>query len=296
MAMVSVKQTGATSSSTGHVRPLKIAIAGNIGAGKTTLSNGLACHFGIPVFVESVDDCPYMTDFYRDQKTWAFVTQTYWLHARYASQLEAERRGCGGIFDRSYHENRVFAELQYLKGNMTQAEYVAYERFYVKMAERVPAIDIVVYLRVRPETAYQRLVMRGRSEEKAVPLQYLRELHEVYERTIATMSLTMPVLVINWEEFESNASVAARIERFVSARNAGEPLRPYVQESYIDDSDSDVDSAEDGDSECGSSGFRSSVGSCENSMDGVDSDAMREDERRGPSVSTIARVLLDAMA
>lgn len=174
-----------------------IAIAGNIGVGKSTLTARLADQFGWTPFYEAVDDNPYLADFYRDMERWSFHSQIYFLSRRLRHHKELLSHPNHVVQDRSVYEDaEVFAENLYQQGNMVERDYDSYRELYQVMAELLPPPDLLVYLKADGATLLDRIAQRGRDFEREISPSYLAQLNSLYNRWIDDFALC-PVLTID---------------------------------------------------------------------------------------------------
>ncbi|MEE2789815.1 MAG: deoxynucleoside kinase [Myxococcota bacterium] len=190
-----------------------IGIAGLIGAGKTTLADALGQHLKLPVYYEPVADNEYLADFYRDPKQYAFATQIYLLNRRFQQHQEVIWRGGGGVQDRTIYEDAVFAKTLVNQNLLDQRDYQTYLQLFRHMSNFMCRPNVIIYLDLSPESAMERIKQRNRSVESGIPLDYLRELHKEYERFIADISRTVPVIRVCWEKYQSVEAMAEVIER-----------------------------------------------------------------------------------
>jgi len=192
-----------------------VAIAGNIGVGKSSLTEKLAGHFGWAPFYEAVDDNPYLVDFYQDMPRWGFHSQIYFLSRRLRHHKELLAHPNHVVQDRSVYEDaEVFAENLYRQGNMAARDYASYRELYQVMAELLPPPDLLVYLKADIPTLLDRISRRGRDFEREISPGYLAQLNELYNRWIDDFTLC-PVLTVNADEIDfvrSSADFAAIAE------------------------------------------------------------------------------------
>ena len=173
-----------------------IAIAGNIGVGKSTLTALLSERLGWEAFYEAVDDNPYLADFYKDMRQWSFHSQIFFLSRRLRHHRQILDRPGTVVQDRSVYEDaEIFAENLYRQGHMTERDYRTYRELYEAMTLFLPPPDLVVYLRASGPTLMQRIRMRGRDFERDVSPEYLEQLNQLYEQWIERFSLC-PVLTV----------------------------------------------------------------------------------------------------
>jgi deoxyadenosine/deoxycytidine kinase len=160
---------------------MHIAIAGNIGAGKTTLTKLLAHHFAWEPHYEDVDENPYLVDFYEDMKRWAFNLQVYFLNSRFTSVLDIRKSGKTVVQDRTIYEDAyIFAPNLYDMGLMNRRDYENYESLFDLMSSLVSAPDLLIYLKASVPTLVRQIQMRGREYENNIRLDYLKNLNDRY--------------------------------------------------------------------------------------------------------------------
>ena len=162
-----------------------IAIAGNIGAGKTTLCTQLGKHFGWEVHYESTEDNPYLSDFYTDMKRWAFNLQIYFLNSRYQQILEIQNGAHTVIQDRTIYEDaHIFAPNLHDMGLMSTRDFENYFSLFKTMETQVRPPDLLIYLRASVSTLVSHIQSRGRDYEGNMSLDYLKLLNQRYETWI----------------------------------------------------------------------------------------------------------------
>lgn len=177
-------------------KKLFIAVSGNIGSGKSTLTQLLSQRFNWEPYFESVDDNPYLSDFYADMSRWSFHLQIYFLSKRFMNQkqiLESER---SIIQDRTIYEDaEIFARNLYEIGKMDRRDYENYRELYKVMTNYLKAPDLLIYLRASVDTLLYQIGKRGRDFEKAITREYLEQLNRHYEHWIAHYDLG-PLLIV----------------------------------------------------------------------------------------------------
>jgi deoxyadenosine/deoxycytidine kinase len=165
---------------------MHIAVAGNIGAGKTTLTKLLSKHYGWLPHFEDVDDNPYLNDFYDDMQRWSFNLQVYFLNSRFNQILEIRKSGKTIIQDRTIYEDAyIFAPNLHSMGLMTTRDFDNYFSLFTLMATLVEAPDLLIYLRASVPKLVQQIQQRGRKYENTIRLDYLKRLNERYEAWVA---------------------------------------------------------------------------------------------------------------
>jgi deoxyadenosine/deoxycytidine kinase len=167
-----------------------IAIAGNVGVGKSTLTGLLAERLGWEPFFEAVDENPYLADFYADMRTWSFHSQIFFLSRRLRHHRQLLDRPHSVVQDRSVYEDaEIFARNLYLQGDMDQRDYRSYRELYEVLTHFLPPPDLVVYLRATVSTLLQRIAMRGRDYEQSISPDYLTRLNRLYEEWVGSFTL-----------------------------------------------------------------------------------------------------------
>ncbi|CAM1340197.1 deoxynucleoside kinase [Tenacibaculum amylolyticum] len=165
---------------------MHIAIAGNIGAGKTTLTKLLAKHYNWEPHFESVDENPYLDDFYGEMERWSFNLQVYFLNSRFRQILELRRSGKTIIQDRTIYEDaHIFAPNLHAMGLMTNRDFGNYSSLFELMENLVTPPDLLIYLRADISTLVGQIHKRGRDYESSISIDYLSRLNERYEAWIS---------------------------------------------------------------------------------------------------------------
>lgn len=164
---------------------MHIAIAGNIGSGKTTLTTMLAKRYGWKPRFESVDYNPYLEDYYKDIKRWSFPMEVFFLKERFKDLLEISRSDESVVQDRSIYEGvYVFTENNYAMGNLDERDYETYMELFEDMTDAVQFPDLMIYLRASVSRLVSNIEKRGREYEQKMPLDYLENLNKRYEEFI----------------------------------------------------------------------------------------------------------------
>jgi len=166
---------------------MHIAIAGNIGAGKTTLTELLSKHYKWNAHYESVDENPYLDDFYNEMERWSFNLQVYFLNTRFEQILKIQQSGKNIIQDRTIYEDaKIFAPNLHAMGLMTNRDFNNYNKLFDLMENLVTPPDLLIYLRADIKTLVGQIHKRGRAYESSINIEYLSRLNERYEAWIST--------------------------------------------------------------------------------------------------------------
>ncbi len=174
-----------------------VVVAGNIGVGKTSLTERLGARLGWWTGYESVGDNPYLADFYTDMRQWAFHLQIFFLGHRAEQYLRAARDPRSAILDRSIYEDaHIFARALHHLGNLDERDYLAYRRLYDLVVAGLPAPDLLIYLKAPVEVLLARIRRRGREAERGLDAEYLALLDSFYADWLPTFDLC-PVLTIH---------------------------------------------------------------------------------------------------
>lgn len=164
---------------------MHVAIAGNIGAGKTTLTKLLAKHFGWEAHYEEVVENPYLEDFYNQMERWSFNLQIYFLNSRFRQIIEIHKSGRNIVQDRTIYEDAyIFAPNLHAMGLMTNRDFENYQSLFQLMEEMVAAPDLLIYLRSSIPNLVKQIHKRGREYENSISIDYLSRLNERYEAWI----------------------------------------------------------------------------------------------------------------
>ena len=179
-----------------------VAIAGNIGVGKSSLTKVLSDYFKWEAFYERVDDNPYLADFYEEMRRWSFNLQVYFLSSRFKHQHAIEAAPHSVVQDRSIYEDaEIFARNLFEMGLMAERDYDSYRELFAIMTGYLRAPDLLVYLRASVPTLVQHIQMRGRAYETGIRIDYLERLNTHYEDWIARYSLG-PKMIIDVDEYD----------------------------------------------------------------------------------------------
>lgn len=165
---------------------MHLAVSGNIGSGKTTLTEKLAKHYGWKAEFEAVDNNPYLPDFYEDMKRWAFHLQVYFLNSRYNQIRKIQESQENTIQDRTIYEDAyIFAANLYKSKLLTERDYWNYRTLFDSMIRHVKAPDLLIYLKADIPKLVGQIEKRGRSYETAMRIDYLKNLNQHYEDWIS---------------------------------------------------------------------------------------------------------------
>lgn len=177
-------------------RKVFVAVAGNIGSGKSSLTRLLSEHFGWMPYFESVEDNPYLSDFYADMKRWSFQLQVYFLSNRFRSHKSITEGPKSVVLDRVIYEDaEIFARNLFEIGRMEERDYRNYVSLYHVMTEYLRPPDLLIYLRANVDTLLKQIALRGRDFEQSITREYLEQLNRHYEGWIQRYKLG-PLLVV----------------------------------------------------------------------------------------------------
>lgn len=199
-------------------KPQHIAVAGNIGAGKTTLTTMLAKHFKWQPHFEDVDHNPYITDFYEDMQRWSFNLQVYFLNKRLQQLLTIRSGNDTVIQDRTIYEDaHIFAPNLHEMGLMTQRDFDNYASFFETLRKMVKPPDLLIYIKAGIPKLVDQIQKRGREYEENIRLDYLKRLNQYYDRWTESYK-DGPLLIIETDNLdfanveEDFASIVGRID------------------------------------------------------------------------------------
>ena len=179
-----------------------IAIAGNIGVGKSTLVEFLSRTYGIAPYYEPSEDNPYLPDFYKDMGRWAFHSQLYFLSNKFRIHQELDRMPGLVVLDRTIFEDaEIFATALHEMKNIDNRDWETYRAFYKSILEAIRPPDLMIYLRCSMRTLRKRITLRGRAMEQDVPLSYLKRLERLYESWIESYDLS-EVLILETDNLD----------------------------------------------------------------------------------------------
>lgn len=181
---------------------MHIAVAGNIGAGKTTLSELLAKHYGWIPHYEDVDENPYLNDFYNDMQRWSFNLQIFFLNSRFKQILTIKQSEKTIIQDRTIYEDaEIFAPNLHAMGLLSTRDFNNYKTLYDLMISLVKPPDLLIYLRGSIPTLVNQIQKRGREYENSIRLDYLKQLNDRYEKWVSGYRLGK-MLIINVDDID----------------------------------------------------------------------------------------------
>jgi deoxyadenosine/deoxycytidine kinase len=192
-----------------------IAVAGNIGVGKSTLVGMLSQRLNWEPFFEPVSENPYLADFYQDMSAWSFHSQVFFLTHRLQIHHALVRFPNSAIQDRSVYEDaEVFAQNLFLQGHLSERDWKTYRSLYQTLAEFLPPPDLVIYLRASVPTLVARIQKRGRDYERTITTEYLQRLNGLYENWIAGFTLcpvlTVPADDLNYVAYPNHLDLVTR--------------------------------------------------------------------------------------
>ncbi len=190
---------------------MHIAIAGNIGSGKTTLAGLLSKHYNWDAHYEDVDDNPYLNDFYEDMQRWSFNLQVYFLNSRLSQILDIRKSGKTVIQDRTIYEDAyIFAPNLHSMGLMSTRDFDNYFTLFNSMTALIQPPDLLIYLRATVPTLVNQIQKRGRDYENSIRLDYLKRLNERYEAWIGSYNLGKLLIIdvdnLNFSEVKEDIS------------------------------------------------------------------------------------------
>lgn len=201
---------------------MHIAIAGNIGSGKTTLTKMLAAHYGWTPKFESVDYNPYLSDFYDDMERWSFNLQIYFLNKRFKDVVDINKCDDVIIQDRTIYEDaKIFAPNLHDMGLMSSRDFENYNDLFDLMMSLVGAPDLMIYLRSSIPNLISQIQKRGREYEKSIRIDYITGLNEKYENWIGDYKHNLLILDVDRLKFEGNPEHFREITDKIDAKLFG---------------------------------------------------------------------------
>ncbi|HAA00595.1 MAG: deoxynucleoside kinase [Flavobacteriales bacterium] len=198
---------------------MHIAIAGNIGSGKTTLTTLLANHYKWEAHYEDVSNNPYINDFYEDMQRWSFNLQIYFLNTRFQQIQDIRQNNVSIIQDRTIYEDAyIFAPNLHAMGLMTSRDFENYYSLFSHMERFIQAPDLLIYLRSSVPTLVNHISARGREYEESIRLDYLKRLNERYEAWISQYDKgKLLVIDVDNNKFHSSKEDLGQIIRSIDA-------------------------------------------------------------------------------
>lgn len=179
-----------------------VLVAGNIGAGKTTLTERIGARLGWWTGYESVADNPYLSDFYGDMRSWSFHLQVFFLGHRADQYLEAARDARSAILDRSIYEDaRIFARALHHLGNLNERDYLSYRKLFELVVNGLPRPDLLIHLKAPVPVLMDRIRRRARNMETGISAEYLTLLESFYDEWLGSFDLC-PVLTIQTDDLD----------------------------------------------------------------------------------------------
>jgi deoxyadenosine/deoxycytidine kinase len=202
---------------------MHIAVAGNIGSGKTTLTSMLAKHYNWEANYEDADDNPYLNDFYEDMQRWSFNLQIYFLHNRFSKIQEIRKSGKSVIQDRTIYEDAyIFAPNLNAMNLMLKRDFNTYNDLFNLINSVIQAPDLLIYLRASVPTLVNQIQKRGREYEASIRLDYLNRLNERYEAWISTYDAGKLLIIdVDQNNFPENKEDLGKIIQKIDAEING---------------------------------------------------------------------------
>ena len=203
--------------------PIKhIAIAGNIGAGKTSLATQLAKHYHWDVLYEDASDNPYLSDFYFDMNRWSFNLQIHFLHSRYRQILAIRSGETPVIQDRTIYEDaNIFAPNLFEMGLMTKRDFESYQHLFNTMVSQVEPPDLLIYLKANISTLVDHIQTRGRDYEGNMSLDYLKKLNKKYDDWIDGYSSKLLIIPVDDLDFINRNEDLGKIVNMIDSKIHG---------------------------------------------------------------------------
>jgi deoxyadenosine/deoxycytidine kinase len=198
-----------------------IAIAGTIGAGKSSLTDFLCKQYGLRPFFEPNAQNPYLADFYADMPRWAFHSQVFFLTHKFRLQRELEKAAGTVVQDRTIYEDaEIFAENLFRQGHMGARDHETYRALYAELLEVLAPPDLLIFLRAPERTLRKRIALRGRPEEQKIAPVYLKQLAALYDEWFAAYRLSETVVIDTseldyLEDLVDRLDLMKKIEKFI---------------------------------------------------------------------------------
>tara|TARA_B110000008_G_C16909886_1_gene540230 strand:+ start:275 stop:886 length:612 start_codon:yes stop_codon:yes gene_type:complete len=201
---------------------MHIAIAGNIGSGKTTLTSLLSKNYGWDAHYEDVDDNPYLNDFYKDMQRWSFNLQVYFMKSRFGQVQKIHNGDKNVIQDRTIYEDAfIFAPNLHAMGLMSTRDFDNYSSLFNLMNAFIPAPNLLIYLRSSVPNLVEQIQKRGRDYENSIRLDYLNRLNERYEAWISEYENKLLIIDVDDLDFQNNKEDLGKIITKIEAEING---------------------------------------------------------------------------
>lgn len=189
-----------------------IAVAGNIGAGKSTLTDWLCRNYDIEPFFEPNEDNPYLPDFYGDMRRWSFHSQVFFLSHKFRIHLDLDKEPGTVVQDRTIYEDaEVFATALHQSGKMDDRDWQTYSELYGTITEQLRPPDLMIYLRSSIRTLRKRIKLRGRAMEQQMPVAYLKLLQRLYDEWLDRYDMS-EVLVLDTDRLDYMSDLIHRLD------------------------------------------------------------------------------------
>lgn len=199
-----------------------IAIAGNIGAGKSSLTGLLAKKFGWKAYYESVDDNPYLSDFYEDMRRWSFNLQIYFLSSRFRHHKAMLNSDTSIIQDRTIYEDvEIFAKNLHEMNLLSNRDYENYRALFMEMSSYLRPPDLLIYLRAQVPTLVNQIQQRGRDYENTIRIDYLEKLNRLYEDWIDRYEYDKLIIDTDNLDFVNNQDDLRKVNELIEQRLFG---------------------------------------------------------------------------
>lgn len=201
---------------------MHIAIAGNIGSGKTTLTSLLSKHYGWEAHFEDVDDNPYLNDFYKDMQRWSFNLQVYFMKSRFGQVKKIHSENKNVIQDRTIYEDAyIFAPNLHSMGLMSSRDFKNYSSLFQLMNSFIPAPNLLIYLRSSVPNLVDQIQKRGRDYENSIRIDYLTRLNERYEAWISEYQEKLLIIDVDNLDFQNNKEDLGKVINKIEAEING---------------------------------------------------------------------------
>ena len=202
---------------------MHIAVAGNIGSGKTTLTKLLSKHYGWSTHYEDVEQNPYLNDFYEDMQRWSFNLQIYYLNSRFTQIQEIKQNDMNVIQDRTIYEDAyIFAPNLHSMGLMTTRDFENYFSLFNLIESFISAPDLLIYLKASVPTLVNQIQKRGRDYEESIRLDYLKRLNERYEAWVSTYDKGKLLIVdVDGNNFDEDTEDLSKIIQSIDSQING---------------------------------------------------------------------------